>query len=119
MHDLPAPDLRVLQQQYVLSHIAQLRKRIEQPLDDERAGHAVSHLLIGAAVGMRVVPIQSRWVGGKDADLVVLRAAGRDVQEDVVGGTERRDSQPVHVEVRGLVERIAEPQPDHVARLHA
>src|SRR2546422_608261 len=63
MHDLPAPDLRILQQQYVLSQIAQLRKRIEQPLDDQCAGHAVSHLLIGAAVGMRMVPVQSRWVG--------------------------------------------------------
>ena len=91
MHDLPAPDLRVLQQQYVLSQIAQLRKRIEQPLDDQCAGHTVSHLLIRAAVGVRMIPIQSRCVGCRNVDLVVLRAAGCDVQEDVVGGTERRD----------------------------
>jgi len=29
MHDVPVPDLRVLEQQHVLSQIAQIRKRIE------------------------------------------------------------------------------------------
>src|SRR2546427_9650743 len=54
---------------HVLGHVAQLRKRVEQALDDQRPGHAVSHLLIGAAVRVRMVPVQSRCVGGRDADL--------------------------------------------------
>src|SRR6185312_6536252 len=41
MHDLPVPDLGVLEQQYVLGQTAQLRKRVEQALDDQRTGHAV------------------------------------------------------------------------------
>ena len=60
MHDLPTADLRVFEQQQVLGHLAQLWKRVEQAFDDQRTGHTVSHLLIGAAVGMRMVPIQSR-----------------------------------------------------------
>src|SRR2546425_13180617 len=88
MHDLPAPDLRILEEQHVLGQTAQLRKRVEQALDVARPGHAVSHLLIGAAVGERMVPIQSRWVGRGDADLVVLLAAWRYEQARVVGGAE-------------------------------
>src|SRR5881628_1987564 len=34
MHDLPAPDLRVLEQQHVLGQVAQLRKRVQQTLHD-------------------------------------------------------------------------------------
>src|SRR5207244_6853498 len=79
-HDFPAPDLRVLEKQHVLVHIAERRKRVEQALDDQRAGHAVAYLLIGAAVRVRMVPVQTRRVAGRDADLVALRAAGRDVQ---------------------------------------
>src|SRR5207245_12905 len=55
-HDFPAPDLRVLEKQHVLVHIAERRKRVEQALDDQRAGHAVAYLLIGAAVRVRMVP---------------------------------------------------------------
>jgi len=58
-------------------------------------------------------------MGRRDADLVLLRPAGRDVQEHVVGVAERGDRQPVRVQVRRLLERVDEAQPDHVAGPHA
>src|SRR2546421_414072 len=116
MYDLPVPDLRVLEQQYVLVHMPQLGKRVEQPLDNERAGHSVAYLVVRMSVRMRVVPIEAGRLARRDADLVILRPAGRDVEEHVVRVPEWRDGQPVHVEVRGLVERVDEPHPDDVAR---
>src|SRR6266852_8675733 len=59
MHHAPVLDLNVLKEQQTLLHSAERRKRVEQSLDDERAGHAVAHLVVGMSVRMGMVPIEA------------------------------------------------------------
>jgi hypothetical protein len=85
------------------------RKRTQKPFDDQGSGHAVPDLLVREMVRMRVVPEQPWRVVRRDVELVVLRVAWHDGQEDVVGPSAGSDAQAMHVQVGRLVEPVDEP----------
>ena len=69
--------------------------------DDQRARHAIEHLLMTLAVRVRVIPEQAGEMIGRDRQRVVERLPGhRHHVEHVVLRTVGRDRQPVKVQVR-------------------
>ena len=67
--------------------------------DDERASHAAGDLQRGGAVEVAVIPERACRVVARHIDLVELRLARLDLQEDVVGVAPGADPQAVRVQV--------------------
>ena len=73
-----------------------------QAVDDQQAGHAAHHLLLGQAVEVDVVPVGAGRVAGGHVDDRLHRLAGVEDAEDVVRTPARRDVHAVVVDVRAL-----------------
>ncbi len=99
--------------------LGQSRIGVELAFDHERAGEAEGHLPLGDAVGMRVVVVEARDVILRDLDLVIEGVPGIDPDEDVVAVVQRRNGQPVEVDVRRLRAAVLKFEFDEIARLHA
>ena len=67
--------------------------------DDERTGHAAGHLQRGGTVEVAVIPERTCRVVARHVNLVELRLARLDLQEDVVGIAPGADPQAVRVQV--------------------
>ena len=108
---------QVLEYQNPLFGRGQFRRR-RQRVDHERSREAAPELSRKRAVAVRVVP-EGPAIAGRHGQLIGEAAAGRHVDEHVVGIARGRRVQPVEVQVGRLVEPVAQAHPEPLALARA
>ena len=90
----------IAQHDNALAQTGELRDRVGDALDHDRARHPVRDLPIRETVRVRVVPVQAGRLRPLDLDGVVVGGSGRDVGADhLVAGRDGRRAQAVKVQV--------------------
>ena len=99
-HAAVGVELRRLEHQQPLGDPGDAGQGVDVALDDDRSRHAAEDLVGHRAVQVRVVPVETGRVVGRDLVLVLEALASLDGEEDVVRVVGGGDVQSVDVEVR-------------------